>query len=373
MSNAALHMGVGLCTCAAACFAQAGGDSSLLVGAIRWDAWHGEQGVPGKAVQVSLGPEKWHDRLPFFAEVLSDDRVRIDGSSQEVMDREIAYAAGAGLDYWAFVTYAADDPMSLGLKRYLSSSRRGRIRFCLITESHRWRDPDYVKRLADLMSKPGYLTVLSGRPVLYLGFLTPDRIRTDWGDGRTLRSLIDGFRGSVKSRVGRNPYIVIMDFDPRRGKRCLDELGCDAISSYATHGGGKARPYGELARHAEAFWDQCRSTGAQVVPIVMAGWDRRPRVEHPVPWEKGQQLTPAPDQYYETPTPSELAEHASKALEWLRINRAGAPAGLALIYAWNENDEGGWLVPTLAEGTARLDALRVVLGRKSDAGTQPPE
>lgn len=37
---------------------------------------------------------------------------------------------------------------------------------------------------------------------------------------------------------------------------------------------------------------------------------------------------------------------------------------LVLIYAWNELDEGGWLVPTLpppdGEGTARIDALRKV-------------
>ncbi len=29
--------------------------------------------------------------------------------------------------------------------------------------------------------------------------------------------------------------------------------------------------------------------------------------------------------------------------------------------AWNEFDEGGWLCPSLSEGSARLDALRAVL------------
>jgi len=28
------------------------------------------------------------------------------------------------------------------------------------------------------------------------------------------------------------------------------------------------------------------------------------------------------------------------------------PANAILIYAWNELDEGGWLVPTLSEGDA---------------------
>ena len=33
------------------------------------------------------------------------DRVRIDGSRQAIMDQEIAFAADAGLDYWAFLLY----------------------------------------------------------------------------------------------------------------------------------------------------------------------------------------------------------------------------------------------------------------------------
>ncbi len=32
-----------------------------------------------------------------------------------------------------------------------------------------------------------------------------------------------------------------------------------------------------------------------------------------------------------------------------------------LIYAWDEFSEGGWICPTLSEGTARLDAIRGVL------------
>ena len=64
-----------------------------LVGAIRWDAWHGDLGVPGRAVQKSLGPARYHFRLPWFAAVLGEDRVEIRGGRQEVMDQEIEYLA----------------------------------------------------------------------------------------------------------------------------------------------------------------------------------------------------------------------------------------------------------------------------------------
>jgi len=53
---------------------------------------------------------------------------------------------------------------------------------------------------------------------------------------------------------------------------------------------------------------------------------------------------------------------------------AGQPAArrapAALIYAWNENDEGGWLLPTIPCDVRRLEALRPVLA--PDKPDQPP-
>ena len=332
-----------------------------IVGAIRWDAWHGEQGTPGLAVQRSLAPRQWHTRLPFFAKVLGDGQVSIDGSAQAVMDQEIAYAASAGLDYWAFVTYPPESSMSLGLKRYLASTKRRLIRFCLITECSRWRDPKYVGRLATLMAEPGYLLVLDRRPVLYLGFIQDAKLQAHWGGAGGFRRTIDGLRAAARKKGLANPYIVVMDPNPQRGKSWLEKLGCDAISSYAVQGGAREAPYAALAQYAERFWERCAATGAHTVPTVMAGWDRRPRVARPVPWEKWQKPGVGMDKYYEAPTPKELAAHLQRAVRWLQSHPTQAPAALAIIYAWNENDEGGWLVPTLAEGNARLEAIRPIL------------
>ena len=49
----------------AATFAQT---SRPLVGAIRWDAWTG--GGVTEQVERTLGPKKYHGRLPGFAEVI---------------------------------------------------------------------------------------------------------------------------------------------------------------------------------------------------------------------------------------------------------------------------------------------------------------
>jgi hypothetical protein len=95
----------------------------------------------------------------------------------------------------------------------------------------------------------------------------------------------------------------------------------------------------------------------------MSGWDRRPRVERPVPWEQWQKAGEGLEEFYEPATPRELADHLNRALNWVRTNPDAAPADAVLVYAWNENDEGGWLVPTRGEGTARLDAIGRLLTR----------
>ncbi len=185
----------------ALCLAGVQAQTRTVVGAIRWDAWHGQKGVPGKAMEKSLGPTEWHHRLPFFARILSPAEVRIEGDSQQIMDREIAFAKRAGLDYWAFLAYDPADPMSLGLKYYLSSRHRNHIRFCLITEQSRWGTRSNHKagidRIVQLMGETNYQTVLDGRPLFYLGFIDDETTRRNWGTEAEFRTAIDELRAAV--------------------------------------------------------------------------------------------------------------------------------------------------------------------------------
>ena len=87
--------------------------SQPIIGAIRWDAWHKPrtpaenvgEGDPVDAMMKSLGPQPYHYRLPFFATIVNDNKVRIDGYTQPIMDQEIAFAKAGGLDYWAFLGF----------------------------------------------------------------------------------------------------------------------------------------------------------------------------------------------------------------------------------------------------------------------------
>jgi hypothetical protein len=140
-----------------------------LVGAIRWDAWYAS-GPVMSAVERSLGPHKYHFRLPFFARVDSPSGVKFSADAAALMDTEISLATHAGLDYWAFVDYWDDPSLTLAFRQYLASRRKGKIQFCFIEEGQRL---DKVgtngwARLVRLFQDTNYVKVLDGHPLLFI-------------------------------------------------------------------------------------------------------------------------------------------------------------------------------------------------------------
>lgn len=321
-----------------------------------------------RAVVRSLSPSHYRYRLPFFSRIEQDGSIVIDGGRQEVMDREIELATDAGLDYWAFCAYARQHPLSAGLNLYLSSQRRRGLRFCLITQPGLWwggrpgRFSDAFEHHVELLRHADYVRVLDGRPLYFLGFVKA-RVVERWGGLDGLHAAVSTFRQRARQSGAGDPYIVLME-RPDPGAHLAAALGADALGAYAIADSRAAgAPYAELAAVAERRWGEMAATGLEVVPTVMTGWDRRPRVENPVPWEAGQRPGVGLDRFYRMPRPEELAAHMRRCLDWIERHSRAARARAALIYAWNEHDEGGWLVPTHPFDASRLEALRSVLSR----------
>jgi hypothetical protein len=325
-----------------------------LVGAIRWDAWVGEmptfgdetsENRVGLVVERTLGPQRWHYRLPFFGVELGENQVQARGASQEIIDQEIAYASQAGLDYWAFVYYPPGSGLDTARNLYLSSEHRDEINFSLIYDSPgHFKEADSRQLLVDYFKLPNYQKVLDGRPLLFV-----------FGNNGLSKEGIDLLRGDTLAAGLPTPYIVYMGWSPTEVKANLAAHGLDAGSAYAQPG-NNGQPFAELSRAAERGWDHDRRAGIKVVPWVTTGWDPRPRVENPTPW-----VTYPENQWAEQATPEEIASHLLNALQWAARYPDVAEANVVLFYAWNEFDEGGWLCPTLFNGTDRLDAIRDIL------------
>jgi hypothetical protein len=334
-----------------------------LVGAIRWDAWQ-ENGDIQATVERTLGPSHWHYRLPFFARVTGSNSVAINGNTQAIMDQEINYAANAGIDYWAFCLYPDGIGMSHGLHLYLSSPRKRRINFALnlqggwvAGEAENW--DAQVIRYVNYFKDPAYQKVLGNRPLV---FLFNQFARTSvFPDAAAVATAIHQLRAATTNAGLGNPYIVFQGWNAKNDCNTMQEYGLDAIGAYAVFTDAAiGTSYPSLAAKGHELWEAGRATGANIVPIVTAGWDNRPRRETPTPWAAGS------TNYTLPPTPAELARHLAEALDWTSRHRASTtPANAVLIYAWNENDEGGWLVPTLnldgSTNSQRLAAITAML------------
>jgi hypothetical protein len=176
---------------------------------------------------------------------------------------------------------------------------------------------------------------------------------------------LDELRAVAKS-ANLDPYLVYMGWHPETDYQAHASEGFQAVSAYA-------RPDTEpvFARYVELLekhsWANALTRQIPYIPLVTTGWDKRPRQEHPVSWEKNapyatQKTFPA------TATPYEIAAHVDRALAFTKANPSICSANTVIIYAWNEHDEGGWICPTWTPSgkpdTSRLDAIRAVLRRE---------
>ena len=318
----------------------------VTVGAIRWDAWFADATNP---YEKNLSDKRWRGRLPFYAKIISDTEVQVRGDTQEAVDKEIAYAKNGGIDYWAFLYYSPatrndgfkHDYMNRARRLYLSSKHKSDINFCLIVNP---KNPDKeINEWLDMMREPTYQKVAGGRPLLYFMFwdsgTSVDRI---YGSTEKGRAYMDKLRERIMQTGLKNPYFVALSQTPQIGATAAQSTGLDAIGAYTSWGGTNYA--GMCAAHIK-HWDAMKATGQKVVPDLAAGWGG-PRDN------KGDTMQPAP---------GELASHVRSAFEWVAANPDAAEAKTMLFYAWNEVDEGGWLVPDKGQGTAKLDEIRGVV------------
>lgn len=323
------------------------------VGVIRWDYWSANQRSSNWVLAVSQ--PQWRDRLPFYATDLSSTPVTIREDRQGVMDQEILYASAAGIDYWAFDFYdpagigAPPMHMNYGVELFKTSSQNYRMRYALITTHGTNRWPSYSDALVDNFTHPRYQTVTGGRPLLYLFDAS--------GLGYS-RAGIDALRSKTVAAGLPQPYIVGMVWDAQAGAQVIDRLGLDAMGAYLLGADPPGEhPYSDQAGADRRFWESANSEGEQVVPLVVASHDSRPAWDYPPPW---QYATSGP--WYLEPLPSELAAHLDEAADWIATDSTCTEANSILVYSWNETAEGGLnIVPTHAQGTARLDAIQDVI------------
>jgi len=312
--------------------------NKMLIGTIRWDAWLPSYTQVGGAVARTLNPIKYRCRAPYFTILDAEGKVDYPEYTMDIWESEADYAIDAGIDYWAYCWYLDSDPMSLARKYHTQSPKNKQIKMCAVLGVHLFTETE-LRQLLDVMKEDYYLKI-DGMPLIYV-YGGTSQMDKDAVENLRKRAAAEGIpqllMASMISGINIDPAIAF-------------NAGYDIQSFYSCPIGGEEGPYtfAELAKIAE---DRVENVGAklyngspiQIIPSFTTGRDPRPRVDNPVFWCPNAYK---PNNYAETATDKEIADHAIAIFNWTYEHPEQTAANCVVSYGWNEHDEGGWLCPT---------------------------
>ncbi len=322
------------------------------VGAYYFDGWSGKT----EAMHLpKLLETKYADRKPLWG--WRDD-------TPEIMRQQIDYCADHGIAFWAFDWYYPEGkdkttPLNNALELYLKAPNRQRLKFCLLVANHagfRIGPKDWdacCQRWIELFRQPTHLR-LDGQPLLI--FFSPEELNRAFGGVEGVRQALQTLRTKAKE-AGLPGVAVAACTGPGGHLADLARSGYTLLTGYNYNlgwmSGGGSQPFRKLIDGSQRIFEQfAEKTPLPYVPVITAGWDRRP-------WEE-EKLPPAKmSVWYPDRTPKLVEEFVRRGVGWLDKHPDKATAQrLLLIYAWNENGEGGYLTPTAADGTEYLKAVK---------------
>ena len=323
------------------------------VGAVNWDCSVPSSTFFGKASTRALGPAKYRERTPYYAEVTGLDSIDYRERTLEEYEQEMRYAIEAGIDYCAYCWYDRTPPpgsidgmsetckaadghlqeLTRARQLHARSALRDRLGFCaILVVVHPYSDAE-LEALAEAMQDPAYEKI-EGRPLVY-AYVGP------WQEP------IGRLRSICRRKGVADPYVALM-----QGGKAKAEEGVEALTAYAC--AAKAETFADLVARSVERNDKRANTGLAVIPHLSVGWDPSPRIENPVPW-----ATYPAGRYSVARTNADFAYAASKLKTWIDENPESTPTGHVLAFAWNEFEEGGWICPTIgADGKPDVRRVR---------------
>lgn len=350
---------------------------AVTVGAFRWDFWYPVPPVlpypafyyPNKA----LNPAKWHYRLPFWGTELGTDSVDVTtGSEMSTMLKEIDIARAMGIDYWIFFWNRNPQNQENAAKAFnnyqsLTSKQRRGVKFCMVLQMAQTGNSSQWNTICDelvvLMQSPDYMTVLSGRPLLFFYNVNPG-LDNFFGSTAAAQAGITTLKNKISAAGLPAAYIASTS-----GMTGVYTYGMNAAADYGTwfDTTPTERPFENLTALAKAKWNSYKASSYQIIPGCTVGWDVRPHTDNnwanDAPWGYG-----APTGWNTHATPTQCATHIQEAIDFVNANPSNCVAKTVTIYAWNEIGEGGWLVPHKGDGGGRTVALGKQVKKQREPG-----
>ncbi len=302
----------------------------------------------------------------------------------EEMEYQIQLAYDFGLDFFAIDYYASinEGYGSVPADYFVEAKNSNLLDFCLlVVNADAATTPSQAtwdiacKNYIHYMTQPNALKV-DGKPVII--FITPYNLIDYMGGVENTKNALDDLEQQMIA-LGY-PGIVVLGCDSPYGDalgnidynennfnksvfanriKRYESAGFDGftgynyrqINMYEDENGNKSyeTPYKYLSWTHENCWKAFSDyTNSIYMPALLGGWDDRPRET-----EIAGYSCYAPDR-----TGDDFCQHILNSYEWIKQNSDSAVDNLAVIYAWDEIDEGGYIIPTKGEGFEMLEGLK---------------
>ena len=342
----------------AACGNEQASKKRTMVGVYYFDGWS------GKHRKANDPNEPWAKNAPTHLTIrlLEDfpEREPVWGwrsDSQEIMERQIDLAADNGIDFFLFCWYWKDDggpinlevikndPKHTSLGLYLKAKNKHRVKFGLLIANHRGYDikgPDNwevaVKHWMQYFNDPQHVTV-DGKPLVVI-FGSGDGI-----DNECLARMQE----TAKKEGLKNGLSIAGCGEPAMKKSGFTHsTHYNLTSGYSA--ASEEHKYQELIDNAKKRW--VGTEEQPHMPLLNCGWDKRP-------WEGPRGQGTVEGWYFPDSSPELFGNFIKDAIQWMDDNPTKATKErIILIYAWNENGEGGYLVPT--KGDPNAEKLKMI-------------
>jgi len=326
--------------------------TKLKIGAINWDAFAPGNTYFSHHAIDSLGNEKYSSRLPFYIEKNNGEYV-VPCRTTEDYEKELSYAVDAGIDFFAYCWYPDttenrsiwhDDKayaflndyypeLNYARKLYQQSPLNKKIGMCAIVFCiNSYAESDF-ESLFDAMKEDYYVKV-HGKPLLII---------FDKYDVEFIELL-----KTYAAKYGIEPYIAFINTVAHVAKD-TDYTKADAVTAYGC--GHSVNTFSEHTAKVRMDNEKRTGCGISVIPLFSVGWNPSPRVDRPKPWVIYGNVPYAPK-----PTENDIDKAFADLMDFTN-SCSQADTGLALTFAWNEFEEGGYLCPTLNEDGTADDTL----------------
>lgn len=339
-----------------------GPKARIKLGAYYFDGWAGkcpyDDGTPANAWAKGMPSHftkklatTYAGRMPLWG--WRDD-------SRAIMERQIDLAADNGIAYFAFCWYWStnqgpinipaieSDSKHQSMYSFINAGNNNKMEFCLLVANHQgceiigeaaWKQAaDYWLKL---FKNPRYLKT-EGKPLIII--FSPSGSNKAGLDYLQEIAKRAGFPGVAVACCGSGK--------PEDGFSLRTHYNILPASNHLS----EAHPYQELVNNSVGVWSG--SIQQPYIPVATVGWDRRPW-EAPDGYGSGSPVT----WYFEGNTPEAVGGLVNQMTAWMEAHSAQTTRDkLALLYAWNEIGEGGWLVPCTDDPEAeKLKAIKHVV------------